>query len=56
MHADFLHFSNYNYLDCKLQKQQNSIDWKCESVAYIRVIRKVCPEEEIEGKFHQNWS
>jgi hypothetical protein len=21
-----------------------------------RVIRKVCPEKEIEGKFHQNWS
>ena len=22
---------------------------------YSRVIRKVCPEEETEGKFHQNW-
>jgi hypothetical protein len=22
---------------------------------HIRVIHKVCPKEETEGKFHQNW-
>jgi hypothetical protein len=26
------------------------------TVNEIDVIRKVCPEEETEGKFHQNWS
>jgi hypothetical protein len=28
---------------------------ECGNRGDIRVIRKVCPEEETEGKFHQNW-
>jgi hypothetical protein len=29
--------------------------WKLSRLNSIRVIRKICPEEETEGKFHQNW-
>jgi hypothetical protein len=28
---------------------------KTKDSGNLRVIRKVRPEEEIEGKFHQNW-
>jgi hypothetical protein len=33
----------------------NTRMWTPQRFAHIRVIREVCPKEEIEGKFHQNW-
>jgi hypothetical protein len=52
----FTHCTHATY--CKLLvRVPRSIGWDhTRTPILIRVIHKVCPEEETKGKFHQNWS